>query len=262
MDVVTGGIAAQRVRTVLDRAWTGHAEFGRLRRPLCSVTVRTDGTLLAVVDTEGMAGTDSTVPAVLTGNAVTLEVPDTVCLGTCADPADAPSFALDGRSEPGRRCTPACTLERALVRVRGVVQRARACHGGEGLTVLVVTPVEALLTGQSGVDVVPRAALLAAAPDPVAAVEEEWLRRLNGATSADGPGATLARRVAVRSGRADPDVRPLVVGVDRRGVTVAVRPLPTLFREDVRAAFPRPLDDAEELPAALDALARPIARTT
>ena len=53
MDVATGRTAAERVRTVLDRAEDGIVEFGLLRRRLRALDVRADGTLLARIDTVG-----------------------------------------------------------------------------------------------------------------------------------------------------------------------------------------------------------------
>ena len=253
MDVATGRTAAERVRTVLDRAEDGIVEFGLLRRRLRALDVRADGTLLARIDTVGdrtdVPGSGS-APAGPGASAV-IEVHDRVCLGVCPPPVVAPSFALDGRVRTVRRCGPGCEVVRGVVRVRAMVGLARPEAAGSAMVALRIRPWEMVLTDARGAWSVPPGALAGAVTDPLAAVEQDWLRRLNGSGSAAGPGAALARHLASRAERLDPDVRPRVVGIDRFGLDVAVEPLESIFRSDLRVDFPSPVDTAEDLGKAL-----------
>ena len=135
-----------------------------------------------------------------------------------------------------------------------MVGLARPEAVGSALVALRITPWELVSTDSCGAATVTPGALSSAGSDPLAVVEQQWLRRLNGTGSADGPGATLARRVAARAGRLDPDVRPLVVGIDRFGLDVAVESIESVFRSDLRVDFPAPVHTEEELENTLDQL--------
>lgn len=264
MDDVTELPIAERVRTVLARGATGTVEAGMLRRPLRSARVRDDGVVVLVVDVSGMsreAGDEARMAAV--GASATVEVLDSVCTGRCRGAAPQPSFALDGRRVvPPEGCDDECVVARGVVTLSGIVTAATdarrrrlvaADGGGMGpggdlgsMRLSELQPLEITYLGNDGVHLVSRSELAAATVDPIGVDEQDWLRRI-------GSDSGIAARLALSAGRQIAGTDPRIVGVDGRGLDVAVDSVGG-FREVFRVPFSRVCRDADAVRGELEAL--------
>ena len=255
---------AERVRTVLARGAAGTVEAGMLRRPLRSARVRDDGVIVLVVDVSGMSrevGDESRMAAV--GASATVEIVDTVCTGRCRHAAPRPSFALDGRQVAGPEgCDDECAVTRGVVIVSGIVTAASYARrrrlvaadgggtgpGGDGgsMRLSELQPLEITYLSSDGAHLVSRSELASAPVDPVGVDEQDWLRRI-------GPESGLAARLALAAGRQIAGTDPRVVGVDGRGLDVAVDSVGG-FREVFRVPFSQVCRDSEAVRRELGAL--------
>ena len=91
-----------------------------------------------------------------------------------------------------------------------------------------------------------RSELASATVDPVGVDEQDWLRRI-------GPESGLAARLALAAGRQIAGTDPRVVGVDGRGLDVAVDSVGG-FREVFRVPFSQVCRDSEAVRRELGAL--------
>lgn len=264
MDNVTERPVAERVRTVLARGAAGTIEAGMLRRPLRSARVRDDGVIVLVVDVSGMsreAGDEARMAAV--GASATVEIVDAVCTGRCRGAAPRPSFALDGRQVVRPEgCDDECVVARGVVTLSGIVTAASdarrrrlvaADGGGTGasgdlgsMRLSELQPLEITYLGNDGVHLVSRSELAAASVDPIGVDEQDWLRRIG-----SDPG--FAARVALACGRQIAGTDPRVVGIDGRGLDVAVDSVGG-FREVLRVPFSQVCRDSDAVRGELDVL--------
>lgn len=255
---------AERVRTVLARGAAGTVEAGMLRRPLRSARVRDDGVIVLVVDVGGMsreAGDEARMADV--GASATVEIVDTVCTGRCRGAAPRPSFALDGRRVSGPKgCDDECAVARGVVILSGIVTSASdarrrrlvtADGGGTGpggdlksVRLSELQPLEITYLGGDGAHLVSRSELASATVDPVGVDEQDWLRRL-------GPDSGFAERLVLAAGREVAGGVPRVVGVDGRGLDVAVDSVGG-FREVLRVPFSQVCRDSEAVRRELETL--------
>lgn len=266
MDDVTMRPVAERVRTVLARGAAGTVEVGMLRRPLRSARVRDDGVVVLVVDVSGMsreAGDRARVAAV--GASATVEVVDTVCTGRCRGSLPRPSFALDGRhvTRP-EGCDDECAVARGVVTLSGIVtaasdarrRRLVAADGGEmgpdgdlgSMKLSELQPLEITYLGGDGVHIVTRSELAAARVDPIGVDEQAWLRRI-------GPDTGLAARLALRAGRQIAGTDPRIIGIDGRGLDLAVDSPGGGFRDVLRVPFSQVCADSDAVLHELELLA-------
>lgn len=264
MDDVTKRPVAERVRTVLARGAAGTVEAGMLRRPLRSARVRDDGVIVLVVDVSGMsraAGDEARMAAV--GASATVEIVDTVCTGRCRGAAPRPSFALDGRRVAGPDgCDDECAVARGVVMLSGIVTAASdarrrklvAADGGgmgEGqdlgsMRLSELQPLEITYLDGDGAHLVSRSGLAAAAVDPIGVDEQDWLRRI-------GADSGFAARVALAAGLQIAGTDPRIIGVDGRGLDVAVDSVGG-FREVLRVPFSQVCRDSGAVRDELEAL--------
>lgn len=95
----------------------------------------------------------------------------------------------------------------------------------------------------------PRAALAAAAVDPIGVDEQVWLHRLAADTG-------LASRLALRAGRQIAGTDPRIVAIDRYGVDLLIGSTGGGFRDLVRLPFAQVCADSDDVLARLSALTR------
>lgn len=120
---------------------------------------------------------------------------------------------------------------------------------GGSLRLSELQPLEITYLTADGVHVVPRAALAAAAVDPIGVDEQVWLHRLAADTG-------LASRLALRAGRQIAGTDPRIVAIDRYGVDLLIGSTGGGFRDLVRLPFAQVCADSDDVLARLSALTR------